>query len=149
MLILTIVSFPLLIFSTFVFLMLIFIPYSLDVLSNLSIIAFLTLRYHRLVICKPQCLDPSSSDLFPLLQILYCFAYKLFYIDVNSSGESGHPCLTPLPTFPGSEYAPSILTRISCPMYRFPISLLSLQSIPIRLRACSSLLHSTLSNAFS
>src|SRR6218665_1967997 len=38
MLILTIVSFPLLIFSTFVFLMLIFIPYSLDVLSNLSII---------------------------------------------------------------------------------------------------------------
>src|SRR6218665_3706222 len=38
MLILTIVSFPLLIFSTFVFLMLIFIPYSFDVLSNLSII---------------------------------------------------------------------------------------------------------------
>src|SRR6218665_634598 len=35
-----------------------------------------------------------------------------------------------------------------CPMYRFPISLLSLQSIPIRLSACSSLLNSTLSNAF-
>src|SRR6218665_1783032 len=84
---------------------------------------------------------------------------------LNSSGESGHPCLTPLPTFPGSEYSPSILlrfsspftrfefssiffTRICCPMYRFPISLLSLQSIPIRLSACSSLLHSTLSNAF-
>src|SRR6218665_242164 len=31
---------------------------------------------------------------------------------LNSSGESGHPCLTPLPTFPGSEYSPSILTRI-------------------------------------
>src|SRR6218665_661004 len=30
---------------------------------------------------------------------------------------------------------PSILTRICCPMYRFPISLLSLQSIPIRLIA--------------
>src|SRR6218665_1708937 len=56
---------------------------------------------------------------------------------LNSSGESGHPCLTPLPTFPGSEYSPSILTRICCPMYRFPISLLSLQSIPIRLSACS------------
>src|SRR6218665_660100 len=67
---------------------------------------------------------------------------------LNSSGESGHPCLTPLPTFPGSEYSLSILTRICCPMYRFPISLLSLQSIPIRLSACSSLLHSTLSNAF-
>src|SRR6218665_954138 len=48
---------------------------------------------------------------------------------LNSSGESGHPCLTPLPTFPGSEYSPSILTRICCPMYRFPISILSLQSI--------------------
>src|SRR6218665_1089244 len=67
---------------------------------------------------------------------------------LNSSGESGHPCLTPLPTVPGSEYSPSILTRICCPMYRFPISLLSLQSIPIRLGACSSLLHSILSNAF-
>src|SRR6218665_488886 len=88
---------------------------------------FLTLRYHRLVICKPQCLYPSSSDLYPLLQILYRFAYKLFYIHV--SGETGHPCLTPLPTFPGSEYSPSILTCICCPMYRFPISILSLQSI--------------------
>src|SRR6218665_3002250 len=71
---------------------------------------FLTLRYHRLVICKPQCLDPSSSDLYPLLQILDRFAYKLFYIDVKySSGESGHPCLTPLPTFLGSEYSPPSL----------------------------------------
>src|SRR6218665_3499486 len=58
--------------------------------------------YHCLVICKPQCLDPSSSDLYPLLQILYCFAYKLFYIQymLNISGEIIHPCLTPLPTFP-------------------------------------------------
>src|SRR6218665_1059870 len=39
MLILTVVSFPLLIFRTFVFLMFILIPYSLDVASSLSIIA--------------------------------------------------------------------------------------------------------------
>src|SRR6218665_4011799 len=29
---------------------------------------------------------------------------------LNSSGESGYPFLTLLPTFPGSEYSPSILT---------------------------------------
>src|SRR6218665_2346071 len=48
---------------------------------------------------------------------------------LNSSGESGHPCLTPLPTFPGSEYSPSILTRICCPMYRFPILVFCLSNL--------------------
>src|SRR6218665_1906792 len=63
---------------------------------------------------------------------------------LNSIGESGHPCLAPLPIDPGSEYSPSILTLIFCPMYRFSINLLSLQSTPILLKIFTSFFQSTL-----
>src|ERR1043165_9024107 len=47
---------------------------------------------------------------------------------LNRIGDSGHPCLTPLPIVAGSENSPSILIFTLCPMYRLPINLLCLHS---------------------
>src|SRR6218665_2625515 len=72
-------------------------------------------RHCHLLIIKPQCLDQSSSGLFP---IPYCLFDKLFNVDssLNSSSDSGHPCLTPLPTLGlvlASEHSPSIFKERS------------------------------------
>src|SRR6218665_351894 len=91
-----------LIFNTFLVLTNIFISYFFRLCSVYSLLSvvwtsfFLPSSPGHLLIVKPQCLDQSSSSLIP---IPYCLFDKLFIVDSKlCSSDSGHPCLTPLPT---------------------------------------------------
>src|SRR6218665_1256460 len=42
-----------------------------------------TSRHHRLIICKLQCHNPSTSNLYLLHSILYSFSGKLLNIDIK------------------------------------------------------------------
>src|SRR6218665_738637 len=123
-LILTIVFFPLLIFSAFGFLMFIHIPYSLYVVSSLSIIACVDLSDSsppspdHLQTSVPSALIHLPPTFIPSSRSSTASRTSSSIYMLHISGESGHSCLTPLPTFPGSKYkySPSILTRIFYPM---------------------------------
>src|SRR5207244_9019658 len=90
----------------------------------------------------PPTLTPSSIP--SNTSIIIISAYM-----ENSRGDSGQPCLTPLPIIPGSDSPSATLTIASCVMYNWYINLLSLQSTPTLSNTSIILIQSTISNAFS
>src|SRR2546426_523223 len=67
----------------------------------------------------------------------------------NSRGDSGQPCLTPLPIITGSDSPSATLTIASCLMYNWYINLLSLHSTHTLSNTSVIWIQSTLSNPFS
>jgi len=103
----------------------IFIQYSCETMFFLSIVA-----------CRPSRIVAIITWAFPILkvlihpppaflvrQILYTASMRSSSLYMlNSSGDFGHPCLTPMPTFSGYKYSPSIRTLGTHVLLIFPFN---------------------------
>src|SRR6266576_3394493 len=135
---------------TLVFPTLIFIPYSLHFLSNLSNI-FCTFSLLSSISTISSANRTQQIFLPPML--LPSFSRNSFIISssymLNKVGDRQHPCLTPFPILIYFVCLFPVLTITSCSLYSFSISLLSLQSTFFIFKISNNFLQFTLSNAFS
>src|SRR5580704_2171465 len=91
---------------------------------------------------SPPTLTPSSIP--SIASTIIASAYM-----ENNKGDSGHPCRTPLPMTPGSDSPSATLTTACCLIYKFFMSLLSLQSTCSCFNTSIIFIQLTLSKAFS
>ena len=92
-----------------------------------------------LLICLPILKSPNPSRVSLVRHSLH---------KLNRIGGKQHPCLTPLPIFTLLVSPQFSRTLTLWAMYKLPIKLLSLQSIPVPFRICINLVQLTQSNIF-